>query len=244
MEPQRAIRHLEELRLEPQNDRRLRLDDAAVNSWKNRVRAVLERSLGASSHVVEELDAIWFSPGVYYEGQPESDYIEARERGLRSAIACIDAAIYELGIVAGDDVTLAASNFDAELWQHVAGLVQAEDWIHLPAAVAIFVEDRVREWSGSPNTLVGRGLYARAMADDGVLRLGALGSEWEGWRALGMGLAQAVGNVNRHRIERREDIRSYAIGVLGLGSLLLLQLRREHPDLVGAVESAPFPEHQ
>jgi hypothetical protein len=41
-----------------------------------------------------------------------------------------------------------------------------------------------------------------------------------------------VGNVDRHRIQRRPDQRPYVMGVLGLGSLLLTQVRREHPDRV------------
>ena len=47
-----------------------------------------------------------------------------------------------------------------------------------------------------------------------------------------MGFAQALGNVDRHRIQSREDAQRYAIGVLGLGSLLLTQLRHEHGDLL------------
>ena len=47
---------------------------------------------------------------------------------------------------------------------------------------------------------------------------------------LGMGFAQALSNVDRHHIQDRDDARRYAIGVLGLGSLLLTQLRHEHAD--------------
>ena len=47
-----------------------------------------------------------------------------------------------------------------------------------------------------------------------------------------MGFAQALGNVDRHRIQSRDDAQRYAIGVLGLGSLLLTQLRHEHGDLI------------
>jgi hypothetical protein len=47
-----------------------------------------------------------------------------------------------------------------------------------------------------------------------------------------MGFAQAMGNVDRHRIQQRQDARRYAIGVFGLGSLLLTQLRYEHSDLI------------
>ena len=64
----------------------------------------------------------------------------------------------------------------------------------------------------------------------GALRLGSRSGEWEGWRSLGIGCAQAVGNVDRHRIQDRMDAKRYAIGVLGTGSLILTQLRFQHPD--------------
>jgi len=47
-----------------------------------------------------------------------------------------------------------------------------------------------------------------------------------------LGLAQAVGNVDRHRLQNRADAKRYAIGVLGVGSLLLTQLRFEHDEII------------
>jgi hypothetical protein len=128
-----------------------------------------------------------------------------------------------------DDVSI-----DPELWEHVQGLIAGDDWGKIPAAVAIFVEHKVRQWAGDPrgtnnNILVGKSLYAKALGNDGMLRMGRQESEYEGWRGLGMGLAQAIGNVDRHRIQQRSDVRRYAMGVLGLGSLILTQLRYEHP---------------
>ncbi|MGP6175356.1 TIGR02391 family protein [Corynebacterium sp. A21] len=57
-------------------------------------------------------------------------------------------------------------------------------------------------------------------------------ARFEGWRSLAMGFTQALSNVDRHRLQRRDDARRYAIGVLGLGSLLLTQLRYEHSELI------------
>jgi hypothetical protein len=137
---------------------------------------------------------------------------------------------------------------DPELWAHVQGLINADDWAKVPAAVAIFVEDKVREWAGDPRqpngeVLIGKSLYAVALKDEGPLRLGGQASEREGWRSLGTGLAQAVGNVDRHRIQRRADVKCYAMGVLGLGSLLLTQLRYEHLAQIQKAESLPSTEH-
>ena len=126
--------------------------------------------------------------------------------------------------------------FDPDLWDHVKGVVGDEDWAKVAALVAIFVEDRVRTWAGHPKDtrtgedLVGKGLYSAVFANDSEYRLGRRSGEWEGWRMLGMGFAQAVANVDRHRLQNRADARRYALGVLGLGSLLLTQLRYEHGD--------------
>jgi len=124
----------------------------------------------------------------------------------------------------------------------VQGLLADEDWAKVPAAVAIFVEHKVRVWSGDPRqpnggALVGEVLYARALDESGVLRLGRQGSEWKGWRSLATGLALACSNVDRHRIQNRPDAKRYAVGVLGLGSLLLTQIRYERAAQVTEAEA-------
>ena len=112
----------------------------------------------------------------------------------------------------------------------------------MPASVAIFVEDRVRSWAADPRksggaAMVGKSLYAAALNDSGPLRLGRQSTQWEGWRSLGVGLAQPIANVDRHQIQVRDDVRRYAMGVLGLGSLLLTQLRYEHPAAIKDAEA-------
>ena len=66
------------------------------------------------------------------------------------------------------------------------------------------------------------------------------------WLALGIGFTAALGNADRHRIQQRDDARRYAVGVLGVGSLLLTQLRYEHgnrfvdePELAGGGDEQP-----
>lgn len=44
-------------------------------------------------------------------------------------------------------------------------------------------------------------------------------------------MVAAIGNVTRHSIEKRDDAKQYALGVLGMASLLLTQIRFEHPDV-------------
>lgn len=120
--------------------------------------------------------------------------------------------------------------------------MEDEDWGKVASQTAIFVEHTIRTWSGDPQSgkgeaLVGKGLMAKVFADDSDWRLGARAGEREGWRSLAIGFAQALSNVDRHRIQQREDARRYALGTLGLGSLLLTQLRHEHGELIEDVQT-------
>lgn len=238
MDPQAAIRLLTVLKVELDPHGNLARDDASLTSWRSRVRTVLTRSLGASNDVLRQFDGTLFTPGVYGD-YPESEMIEARRSGAKTARALIDAAIYELNLIAPTSSGAStADDYDPGLWAHVGSLIEGEKWALVPAAVAIYVEDRVRTWSGQPAKVVGKQLYINALDPAGVLALGGTGTpgEGEGWKYLGMGFAQALGNADRHRLTQRSDLRRYALGVLGLGSLLLTQMHWEHPQEISNVE--------
>lgn len=122
---------------------------------------------------------------------------------------------------------------DPELWEHVEPFVAMEAWATIPREVTVFVEDWCRKRAGTPRhktgaKLVGKDLFAHVLGDQSELKLGTQASEHEGWRFLGMGLAQAIGNQQRHNLENRPDAEQFAWGVVGLGSLLLGELRQEH----------------
>lgn len=207
----------------------------AFTSWRARVETVLSRSLGRSHQLVKRFNDVRYGLSVFTTSTPKSAWSDARRSGIRKACGLIDAAMYELSLLQGGDEPVDQRAFDPELWEHVKGIVEDEDWGKVASQVAIFVEDRVRVWAGHPKDrnegdLVGKGLYAQVFSDDSEFRLGRRPGEWEGWRMLGMGFAQALSNVDRHRIQERDDARRYALGVLGLGSLLLTQLRHEHAD--------------
>lgn len=225
--PSRAAEELKALRLEAESP----FDQDQLVSWHSRARAVLSRALGPDADLVVKWDHVRYWSTVAQTPEQVQAY---RNKGAREASALLEAAIFELDLLTPQESVLSPASFDVELWEHVESLIGGGDWGHVPAAVAIFCEHNVRTWAGLDTSIVGKGLYAKALADDGVLRLGVQPSEWEGWRSLGMGLAQAVGNVDRHRLERRVDARAYAIGVLGLGSLLMTQMRTEHADLIAA----------
>lgn len=133
-------------------------------------------------------------------------------------------------------------DLDPGLWNHIESAVSQENWPNVASLTAIYLEDRVRSWMSDPVTaggdrLVGKDLFVAALGDDGQLVLGGQSSERQGWMMLGMGFAQAVGNVVRHSVHRTAD-RRYAMGVVGLASLLLTEMRLEHPELPAA-EGAP-----
>jgi hypothetical protein len=198
----------------------------------------MTRSLGPQHHITtafQKVDYVYRGP--YTAGMGDEPSRDAFVVGVRKAVGSIEAAIYELGLLTGDEEPVDQRAFDPELWHHVKGLVETEDWGKVASQTAIFVEHRVRTWTGHPkdakgDDLLGKGLWANILANDAEYRLGQRAGEWEGWRFLGMGFAQALSNVDRHRIQDRDDARRYAIGVLALGSLLLTQLRYEHQDIL------------
>ncbi len=196
----------------------------------------MSAALPLHSDTLAKFSSLRYSVGVW-SGAPGEAERDARffAGRVRDAVALIDAAIYELGLLAEDDVD--ATAFDTELWLHVRHSVDEGRWEQVASAAATFVEDKVRRWSGSPlddkgNKMFGQPLFAQAFADGGPLRLGSQPNEALGWRNLAVGFTAALGNVDRHNIQERGDLRLYALGVLGLASLLLTQIHHEHPESV------------
>lgn len=234
MRPALAIAELENLKKEAANP--LDLRGSKSGSWKARVRAVLVRGLGVENDIVSKFDQVKYSLSIFTESTPASRFDAAFAQGVRNAVGLIDAAIYELQLVGGDE-PVDEHAYDPDLWAHVKRQVEDAEWGKVASLTAIFVENHVRTWAGHPkdksgNELVGKNLYLDVFGDASDYRLGAQASEREGWRYLGMGFAQALSNVDRHRIQKRDDAKRYALGVLGLASLLLTQLRYEHGEIL------------
>jgi hypothetical protein len=236
VKPAVAIAELEKLKAEAEQNPLALKPSQPFASWKSRVEAVLARSLGPRHAALVGFKDVQYWIGMSGGGGPEEER-QDREyfiSAVGEANGYIESAIYELGLLAGGDEPVDQRAYDPELWEHVRGLVDAEEWGKVASQTAIFVESRVRTWTGvkgkNDEDLVGKGLFAAAFADESEYRLGKRRGEWEGWRMLGMGFAQALSNVDRHHIQDRDDARRYAIGVLGLGSLILTQLRHEHAD--------------
>jgi hypothetical protein len=201
-------------------------------SWKARVKGVFAQALGRDHHLVSEFDDIRYSSPIIFGSESHSDWVSWWRSGMDEATGLIEAAIYELeGMTPPSDVD--AGSYHAGLWAEVAALVEAEDWPKVASQTAIYVEDKVRDWAGHPKDgkggeLVGQALFAQAFADNGPLALGRQANETTGWRSLGTGFVAAVSNVVRHRSQKRTDWKTYAIGVLGLGSLLLTEIEQTY----------------
>ncbi|MBO0596806.1 hypothetical protein I2485_15280 [Nesterenkonia sp. E16_7] len=216
-----------------------RSDEESYLLWTSKVAHLLRLGFGSDSPQLHDFTRASkvrkprMSSGTVYYDKLRTEAVSRGKATMKGAVFALETASTHNPL---DD-----SSVDPELWQHVIGLVNNEDWGKIPSAVVIFVEDKVRTWAEDPpdkngGSLIGKGLYNRAFADDGVLRLGKQGSEWEGWKMLGSGLSQAIGNVDRHRIQQRKDVKRYALGVLGLASLLLTQLRYERGDVIDEIE--------
>ncbi len=236
MRADKAIEALEALKEEAANQQVMNGGEHWT-AWKGKVRGVLVAALSKDDHLIDRFDHVRYSLGMVSTSTPQYRFDQARHGGIRNACGIIDAALYQLRLQMEDDEPVDLRSFDPELWEHVRQLVEDADWGKVASQTAIFVEDRIRTWAGEPGgkqgeALVGKGLMAHVFGDLSDWRLGSRAGEREGWRGLGMGFAQALGNVDRHRIQSRDDAQRYAIGVLGLGSLLLTQLRHEHGDLI------------
>jgi hypothetical protein len=238
LKPEFAIAEFEKLKIEAESPA-VTGGGQAFTAWKAQGKGLLIAAFSPRHHLVGSFDDIQYGLSIVHSGTPDSAWDEARRGGLRRACGYLDAAIYELRLGIADELEpLDNRAYDPELWKYVKGLVEDEDWGKVASQTAIFVENHVREWAGNPTDpkkgepLYGNVLWQTILADDSEFRLGQRSAEWQGWRSLGIGFSLAVRNVDVHRIQKRDDAKRYAIGVLGLGSLLLTQLRYEHSEIL------------
>lgn len=127
-------------------------------------------------------------------------------------------------------VPLLDSNaFEADLYEHVRVLVEHEQWEKIPREAAVFIEDRLREWT-RPAEAQGRGsvdIFKLAVAK---FPLGATAGERQGWQQLFTGFVLAIRNDAGHKLSNRAEMKRHAIAILGTASLLLGQIRHQHGD--------------
>jgi Protein of unknown function (Hypoth_ymh) len=116
------------------------------------------------------------------------------------------------------------SGIDPELWEHIAPEIRTEAWGKVASQAVILTEDRIRKWAGRPVGEVGKDLAVAIFGKLGQFQMGKTDGEIQGWQLF----AQALRNVDAHRIQNRPDHKRYALGLVGACSLLLAQMRHEH----------------
>lgn len=197
-----------------------------LKEWRHKTDATLRRILGEDDRRIGEFQYVRFLN--HFDGPPEV-FVSDFESGRASAMALLRGVIYDLEVLSEPATFASAASIDPELWEHVRRLVEQEQWAQVASQTAIFVEDMIRQWAGLSESSYGKELMVAVLKPGaGAFPLGQTSGEQEGWLAFGLGLAQGVGNATRHRIQRRDDDKRYAMGVLGTGSLLPTQLRYEH----------------
>jgi len=202
------------------------------NGWRERTSAVVRMVMGQDHVLTERFELIRYSPVAYSLDNYEAAYASALRSGVHQAQAVIEAAIFEVQTAEVAEENIAES-FDVELWSKIDHLVAGEKWDQVVSQSVIFFEHWVRTRTGLPNTTIGVDLMKEAFKPGGPLALasGEAPSEGQGWHLLASGLTMAVRNAAGHRIEDRPDARTYAMGVLGTISLLMTQVRLEHPTM-------------
>jgi uncharacterized protein Ymh len=225
VKPEEAIERLTALRneaLPPSTS------SAEFNSWFPRVRSVLARALGETHHITERFLGITWTPSSYNMYDPDPAFISAFQNARQRATGVINAAIAEIELLADEVPVADESGVDAELWEHIAPEIQAEAWGKVASQAVIFTEDRIRKWAGRPVGEIGKDLAVNIFGKSGQFQMGQTEGEMQGWQLFAQGIAQALRNVDAHRIQNRPDHKRYALGLLGACSLLLTQMRYEH----------------
>lgn len=227
-----AIAHLQKLK-EEGSTAEVKAGGQAFHTWRAKTRGLLTTAFGEDDHVVKEFVRVKYSLSAFSTSTPRHVFDAARYRGINEACGYIEAAIFKLQYDNSKKDQIESNAYDPELWRHVERLIEDQDWEKVASSTAIYVEHTIRSWAGQPTnkkgeTLVGKALMASVFADDSPWRLGNQRGEHEGWRSLAIGFTQATSNVDRHHIQQRDDAQRYAMGVLGVASLLLTQFRHTH----------------
>jgi hypothetical protein len=195
--------------------------------WHQRADLTLRRVFNDDHKLVQDLAQIRWSPTMAWGSTqlPRQAFMSGNAR----AVALLKGAIYEIEELSEPVDFASSASIDPELWAEVGHLVEQEKWAQVASQTAIFVESKIREWAGLPDSKFGKDLMVAVLKPGaGLFTLGRTPGEHEGWLALGIGITMAVGNADRHRIQQRDDAKRYGMGVLGAGSLLLTQLRHQH----------------
>jgi hypothetical protein len=103
---------------------------------------------------------------MYSTSTPDSAFTSARNEGIRHGISLLNAGIFEREELAADH-NVGATDFDPDLWEHVAHLVEDGRWGQVATECAVFLESKVREWAGLSAGDYGKSLMIKVFKPDG-----------------------------------------------------------------------------
>ena len=198
-------------------------EQVGFGTWKHRMYAVIEEVCGASSSTAIKFSGIRWDPLGARLAPSRASWAK------RQAGEVIDILRWELDQRAIDAAPFGEATIDPPLWQHVRTVFEAQEWDKVALSSAVFIEDRLREWAHAQAARGSVDVFKTALASD-HFRLGSTQGEEDGWRQLGTGFALALRNPSGHRIDARVDPRRYALGVLGVASLLLTEIKGRYGD--------------
>ena len=197
---------------------------AHLGTWRHRMNVAITELVGARSALAIRFNGLLWPPG------SDRIAVSAVLRSNRESADIIRTLRWELDRRTSRPNPFDDTAIDSELWMHVQILVEAGEWDKVALNAAVFVEDKLRDWAQLSTNLTGSvDAFKAALATD-KLRLGDRPSEQQGWQQLASGFALALRNRGGHRIEKRPDAKRYALGVLGLASLLLIEIRSVYGD--------------
>jgi hypothetical protein len=231
--------------LEAELDRWTRPNTPGIDIWEHKLYALIGEILNPNHALAIRLSGIhWdagsnstrrrveqLGPQLIWNPSDEAAFAKAKER----AHGIIESLRWELNRLPPATEPFSDATVDPELWDHVRGLVEAGDWEKVTRESAVFVETKLRQWASVPATVTGSvNLFKAAITTTGsggfVLGKGGQASEQDGWRQLAVGFALALRNPSGHQVKNRVDAKRYALGVLGMASLLLTEVRHEYGD--------------
>lgn len=195
-------------------------------SWRSRTRSALEGLLGKDHQITTAFVSLKWTPRAYTTGD-HSAFADRFRSAAEQARGYLDAAVDELDNLPVSNA-FDSAGVDPELWAFVHTDIEGEHWGKTANQTTLFLEDRIRKWTGQPAELVGVDLMRAVLGPGADYRVGRTDGEKDGWHQFARGIVMALRNAAAHRIEDRPDHRRYVLGVVGSCSLLLTQLRFEH----------------
>lgn len=137
------------------------------SEWHQKTERTLKRIFDPDHDFVGQFSDI----GFLSQSMSDDPSAERRAfgRGRTRAVALLKGAIYELEVLSEPTQFASAASVDPELWEHVRRQVESEQWALVASQTMIFVESKVRQWAGLPESKYGKELMVAVLRPGGGL---------------------------------------------------------------------------